>query len=350
MTVKRKGRVGWIDIAKAVVIILVVFGHAMRGGAARRVVYSFHVAAFYFLAGMTCKTDQVGKRIKTDVLRIMVPYYCFGLISIAVYAVLGNFAAASFGMDVDTSVWVNFKDLLYANAEGRSLQFNTPLWFLPCLFATKLLYYAVDRMSRGKTGRIVAATLVLAAVGFGYSALKLPNPPFSLAVALKMLPLFALGRVFFQYVQAAEIQKFRRSALFGAGAALLLLACVVGYRAPKVNYAADAFPNIAAFCFTASFGSLGICLLSMAVEHNRLLEYIGKETLAILVMHKFPILLFQTVGPFKGILAQSDTITGNLCGGVPVSLVSIAMSLAAAVVVKRFFPFMLGVRRESKKA
>lgn len=88
----------------------------------------------------------------------------------------------------------------------------------------------------------------------------------------------------------------------------------------------------------------------MAVEHNRLLEYIGKETLAILVMHKFPILLFQTVGPFKGILAQSDTITGNLCGGVPVSLVSIAMSLAAAVVVKRFFPFMLGVRRESKKA
>jgi fucose 4-O-acetylase-like acetyltransferase len=170
-------RIRWIDIAKAMVMVLVVFGHTMRGGAGQRMVYSFHVAAFYFLAGMTAKTDHVGKRILADIRRILVPYFAFGLISIAIYAVLGKFAAGKFGMEVDTSIWSNLRDLLYANARGRSLQFNTPLWFLPCLFAVKLVYYGVDRLCGGKQWAILLTSLALAAISFGYLALGLPYPP-----------------------------------------------------------------------------------------------------------------------------------------------------------------------------
>lgn len=344
MTAKSNGRIRWIDIAKAIIMLLVVFGHTMRSGAPQRIVYSFHVAAFFFLAGMTCKADQPGKRIKSDLLRIMVPYYCFGLISIAIYAVLGKFVAAKFGMEIDTSVLANLKDLLYANAKGRSLQFNTPLWFLPCLFAVKLLHYGLYRVCHGKAGYILAAAALLAAFSFGYTALQLPYPPFSLNVALKMLPFFTLGRMFFQYVQTADHELLRRPAAFCAGTALLLITCIVGFYAPKVNYSGDTFPNIAAFAVTASFGSIGVCLISMGIGYSRILEYVGKDTLGILVMHKFPILLFQTVGPFEDLLEQTDTLAGNLCGGLPVALLAIAMCLMAAVVIKKLFPFMLGIQ------
>ena len=46
-------------------------------------VNALFVAAFFFLTGMTCGTGQ----IRTDIRRILVPYYCFGLFSIAVFAV-----------------------------------------------------------------------------------------------------------------------------------------------------------------------------------------------------------------------------------------------------------------------
>ena len=320
----------------------------MRDGLAQQVVYSFHVAAFFFLAGMTCKTDGIGTRIKADFLRIMVPYYCFGIISIAIFAILGNFAAASFDMDIDSSFGTNVRNLLYANAKGGALQFNTPLWFLPCLFATKLFYYTIDRICRGKVGYTVMMSILLAAVSFIYSTFKLPYPPFSLTVALKMLPLFVLGRVFFLYTQSANALNLQRLVAFGIGIILLAITCIVGFYSPKVNYSGDTFPNALTFYISALLGSLGTCLISMSIAHSRFLEYIGKNTLPILVMHKFPILLFQTVGPFTNILTQTDTVIGNLCGGVPVVLFSTALSLAAAVVIKKVFPFALGIQNNNE--
>jgi len=341
-----QGRIRWIDIAKAIAISLVVFGHTMRGGSVQKVVYSFHVAAFFFLAGLTCKTNGVRARIKSDFFRIMVPYYCFGIISIAVFAVLGTFAAAKFDMNINPSFGANIQNLLYANSKGGALQFNTPLWFLPCLFATKLLYYAIDRACSGKTGYVIMVSIILAGASFVYNELKLPYPPFSLTVALKMLPLFTLGRVFFLYAQSAGSCISSRPVMFGIGVALLSITCVAGFYAPSVNYSGDTFPNGIAFYTTALLGSIGICFFSMGIEHNPLLEYIGKNTLPILVMHKFPIVLFQTVGPLANILTQADTVIGNLCGGVPVTLLSIVMSLTVATIIKRVCPFLIGIRRQ----
>lgn len=58
-------RIGWIDIAKGVGIILVVFGHVLVGMRAaglgsenpwminsQNIVYSFHMPLFFFLAGL----------------------------------------------------------------------------------------------------------------------------------------------------------------------------------------------------------------------------------------------------------------------------------------------------------
>ena len=102
-----KQRVTWLDIAKAITIFLVVFGHVLRGGTAQKIVFSFHVATFFLLSGMTCKTDNLKARIKNDFLRIMVPYYSFSILSIIIFRFLGDFAASRFSLDVDTSLWHN---------------------------------------------------------------------------------------------------------------------------------------------------------------------------------------------------------------------------------------------------
>lgn len=279
----------------------------------------------------------------------MVPYYLFGLISIAIFAVLGRFAAGKLGMSIDTSPIKSILGLLYATDVNSALKFNVPLWFLPCLFATKLLYYVLCKFFRSKTPYIILCSTILCIVGFIYSACSLPALPFTLAVALKMLLFFTMGRVFFQHVQSCKSKLQNRLFVTGLGVLLLAVSCIIGYIAPNVNYASDYFPNALTFLITASLGCLAVCLLSIGISHNKALEHIGQNTLGILVMHKFPILVFQTIGPLQTILAQHNTFMGNAVGGISVCVITITLCLIATIIINKLFPFMLG-NCYSKKA
>ena len=144
-------RIGWIDIAKALTIFLIAFGHTLRGGNSLLInFYSFHVACFFMLSGMVCKTDNLRMRILNDVRKILIPYFAFGVLSILIFVVLGKTVSNVFQMDINTSLGKNLLDLLYACPGTGGMQFNMPLWFLPCFFVTKMLYYALDKLFRGK--------------------------------------------------------------------------------------------------------------------------------------------------------------------------------------------------------
>ena len=192
MLQQEKKRIGWIDIAKAMAILLVVWGHTLRGGDAQRVMYSFHVATFFMLSGMTCRVRDVARQMRTDFVRIMVPYYIFGVISIGVFLVLGGFAADQLDMSTQPSLWDNLLELLVACPKGNRMKFNLPLWFLPCLFVTKMLYYALVKCCKGKQGYVMGGSALLAALSFVYTRLVGVSLPFNLSVACKMLFFFAL--------------------------------------------------------------------------------------------------------------------------------------------------------------
>lgn len=341
MEVQEKKRIGWIDIAKAFAIFLVVIGHVFRGGDTQRIIYSFHVAAFFALSGMTCHVRDIKVHIKNDLLRIMVPYYIFGLISILVFVVLGQFAAGALQLEAETSLWANLWDLLRACPKGNRMKFNMPLWFLPCLFVTKLMYYALHKCCRGKHLWIVGGSSVLAALGFVYTRIIGISLPFNLTVAVKMLLFFSLGRVAFQWISKRETTTLPRFLRLMMGVVCLALIAVIAWYSPKINYSGDTFPHILSFMATALLGSAGLCLLAMGIGACRPLEYVGKNTLPILLMHKFPILFFQTIGPLTGVL-EDYTSPLNIIAAIGVSLLSIALCLFAAWIIKRWMPFLLG--------
>ena len=336
---KENGRVRWIDIARGICMILVVLGHTMRGGPVWHAVYGFHVAAFFFLAGMTCGGGAILPRLRRDLRRILLPYYCFGLFSIGVFALLGGSAAASYGLSANTDLLDNLKSLLYANGRDRAMLYNTALWFLPCLLVVKALYYILERLC-GKLWLILMLSLLLAGLGYGYTCLGLPCLPFSASVALKMLPLFVLGRICYGLPEMSS----RRKALV-LGLLLLAAACGLSLATPKVNYSDDLFPNILAFCATASMGTAGLCLTSMAIARNGALEYLGRNTLAVMVMHKFPVVLLQMLPPFRGAILQNQTLYGHLLGGIPATALAILLCLLAAQIIKKHAPILLGGRK-----
>ena len=341
MGIPQKERVAWLDIAKAITILMVVFGHTLRSGMGHQIVYSFHVATFFFLSGMTSGADNLSRRIKNDFLRIMIPYYSFSIISILIYAVLGSFAADSLGLSVDTSFGHSLAGMLYACPVNGSMQYNMPLWFLPCLFATKIIYYASCKLCRGNHHKVFLFSIVLAGIGFVYTYLGGPRLPFHISVALKMVFFFSLGRIIFLWLAKPRTTFIKRPLAIILGTALLIATGVIAVFTPAINYSSDRFPNLATFLLTALMGSFGVCTLSIGLCKCRWIERIGKTTLVILVIHKFPVLVFQTIGPQKVFLEQYDTPAGIITA-LFVSLITIALCVFADWILRMFFPFLLG--------
>lgn len=77
-------RVYWVDVAKALAIILVVIGHMGFPEEVRTVIYGFHMPLFFLLSGIFVSTKEdfrsfFAKKART----LLIPYLCFNAIFIA---------------------------------------------------------------------------------------------------------------------------------------------------------------------------------------------------------------------------------------------------------------------------
>ena len=261
--------------------------------------------------------------------------------SICIYAVLGELAQKKFGIHTDLSILKNIGGLLYASPRNNYMQYNLPLWFLPCLFATKLMFYGIMKATRNRKVLMLGATIIIAALGFVYSCFELPYLPFSLEIAVKMLPFFMIGNLLMW--KGALFQKVAEKRIVAGGVGLLLL-CVVVFFSTLVDrpqYHLDNFPCVPLFIVNAVLGSCGVILISISIGRCAWLSYLGKNTLAILVMHKFPVLLFQMAGPFANILNKGEPLALCVIAGVIVTAIAIGACLTVTKLVMKFFPFAL---------
>ena len=71
-----KVRVAWIDIAKAITILLVIIGHSVSGILCG-VIYSFHMVLFFFLSAWTSKKpktkEELDRKLKRSASQLLKP-------------------------------------------------------------------------------------------------------------------------------------------------------------------------------------------------------------------------------------------------------------------------------------
>lgn len=125
-----------INLLKALAILIVVSGHLEFSLIPMFPPYSFQVMVFFFIAGMLYKEkytfiEYFKKRFKS----LMVPYFLYAgfylILTLALAPVTGKF----WGMPV------TFKnELLMPFLTGHQIDLISPLWFVPSLFITLLIY------------------------------------------------------------------------------------------------------------------------------------------------------------------------------------------------------------------
>ena len=109
-------------------------------------------------------------------------------------------------------------------------------------------------------------------------------------------------------------------------------------------YMFDRYSSLALLYVCALAISVGVALLGVVrvLPRLRLVSYVGGHTFVILLLHKFPLLVFRYLCPGIG--------PRLLAGSVPLALaataVTLALCLAAEKPLARICPALLGRRRK----
>ena len=348
---KNKGqRVEWVDVAKCIGILAIVYGHAVQGGATNRYVYSFHVPLFFLLLGVVfgiTRAERTPLRafVKRKAYTLLVPYYCFAIISTGMI-----FVASRFVPMTDEDIFSNLPRLIF-NVIIGNCDANRPLWFLPCAFVISLMAYGVIRLSNCMKKRTHKLWVYVAFVAVGCVALYVVETfttvkflPYKLDGAVFMIPFFLAGHALQEFSCFEKIARWPLYIRILVTAALLLLGGAVGLLNGRSIYLGNYYDNVWAMYLAALATGIGICLLSQMLPTWSISTYVGKHTLGIVLMHKFPVLVFQVVVPFTAPWLAQDSMPMGLL----VTVISVALCCVVELGIIRICPFMLGATFKKK--
>ena len=222
------------------------------------------------------------------------------------------------------------------------MRWNLPLWYLPMLFVTELIAFVGVKAFRIKTIQQKFITLLISIViAFSlYTFSGLRNLPFSIETAIYLFPFFIMGNVFSGSLQRKE--NVVKHAV--AGGIFIVLGTLLSLTSDSVDYVSDAYGNYLMFILVATLLSGGFLLICASIPKEiKPLSYIGKNTMGILLMHKFPIMFFVSIVPVtRALIAEKP-----LMGAILISTVTIGLCLVANVVLKQIAPWSIGVPRKS---
>jgi acyltransferase len=288
-----KDRLHWIDIAKGIGILLVIYGHALNGNSFRYIIYSFHMPLFFLLSGIVFRHidhEKLSAFLKKDYQKILLPYFIFASLSM-VYWLLTMDPKDRTPYEVGKQIF----GIFYGNGNAGFLTYNVALWFLPCLFITKLGFWLLTTVSEKKKFLLISL-FIFSVLGFLVSIyFKKVYLPFGLESALTAIVFFGAG--YFLHEESERVKAFfhrYNTAIFLAGGVIMVIVATVSFQAYgfQVDMRTNKMYNYLYFYIAAAAGILGTFALSRRIGKSRLLEYLGRSSMMLFVWHT---LIFTTL-------------------------------------------------------
>ena len=337
-------RILWVDIAKALLIFCIVLCHTLRFGKLDVFLTSFGMPCFFILSGITYRRKSNYELIANKAIRILVPYYIFGIISILFYYFFGKYASSSLGANIkDVSILPNILGMLYGNCKTGYMAWNTPLYYLPLLFIVSVIVNLFENcISSKKDINIYRISFVIISFLLSYyiSINNYINLPFYLEGSLFFSSLFEIGIIGKKYY----IRDYNPRIMLLISFFLFIIGFFISvYNAPYGLHLFILGKNYFIFILNTIILSTAVILLSKTIKRQRILSIIGRNTLGILCMHKFPVLFFVTVFPyFNNIIVSNQESAIVYILAIIIASFSILLCLMCAYVIILICPYVLG--------
>ena len=305
-----KARLGWVDVAKGIGIVLVVYGHAVDGLRSAGLVpgdgwasfsfyaiYTFHMPLFFLLSGLfvpgRLQRDRA-RFVRRQFPSIFYPYFLWSIVQVTIL-----YLAAAYVNVPRTHL--GYAEILWSPP--------SQFWFLYVLF---LCHLAAAALVWKGSGALLTAIGIAAAL-FYYSTY--PHATV-MRCFTEFLIFYAVGVLYggrIAQVEAAAARYWRWSV---AAVLLALPAIWFGF--------SHGFPYGAAWVLpVTAAGIAGTLALSVALSGRpaAMLRYLGQRAMAIYVLHVLfvagtRIVLAKLLGFDQGALLLPALLTAGICGPV----------------------------------
>lgn len=282
-------RIGWIDCAKGIGMLLVIIGHTVfatkAGIIARGIIFSFHMVLFFFLSALTFNPsnnfENLKNRIKKLFIHLIVPTLVTFILIILIDVIKDS---SNIGI---TYFAHKFYSLIMSSGVDLTLPFiDVPrlgaAWFLVVLFSTKILFDFLQLKLGKEVLPIVCFTISLLGVLIG----KIQPLPFAMDITFAVLPIFYLGYSFKEKI--VDIN-FRQIIVCVFIWLLLLIITFPNFGIRSYLELAARTYTLYPLCFICAIaGSLSVCGICIKMDKYRItkpLKFLGKNSLYLLVAH-----------------------------------------------------------------
>lgn len=271
-----------IDILRGVTILLVVFGHVTRTALINQYIWSFHIPVFFVISGYLYypeKFSLFSEFFKKKFRGLTVPYLIFGFLTFLYWLLIESRFRGT-----DLNGWEQLIGLFYGSRYKSFLEFNGPLWFIPCLFSMEVLFYFIEKMKKPLV--ILSACLILFIFGV-FSKDICPWLPFGLCAALIGIIFYGAGYLLHCYssfyVIKEQIISNKLTAIIFIIVLLAIQIIVVPYS--NANLARLETGNPLVYLCLACLGVFIYWLISVLIGKSKLLEWLGINSLVIFALH-----------------------------------------------------------------
>ena len=322
---KTNTRIEWIDTARGIALIFVIFGHLKTPYLATWI-YTCHIPLFFFLSGCVYRQPPSFKTfIKKKVKGLVVPYFSLGAVILLFYEVLNlvNGSENSLYGDGPTMLWNLIKQQGYWT-----------IWFLACLFVCQMLFYWILRMGHEKRNIVLCTSIIVAIVAFVYYRLGGKVLPWCIDIAYVAQLFFTLGYFFNKSTRFKQRLVLSRNIqwcmLF---LALLFVNFVSGFAnirltGKSLDMSIGMYGNEILAIISALSGILFVVMVSTRIN-SRLLTYLGQNTMIIFGWHSRIIIVALDMLYSHFIFFTNESFAMQLAR----SLISFAIILAILIPV-----------------
>ncbi len=313
-------RFDYIDIAKGLGILMVVWAHILLTGWTHKMIYAFHMPLFFVLSGMLFKREKYksfGTFFMRRAKRLIVPYVIYSVVTWAIWAVFRYVRHD----EVDSYIMPLLQTFI-AQGSGAFFTHNSALWFVPCLFLVEILYYFISKLGREWS---IILCFVLATASFLLGHVFGDNywfiPPFNADAALIALPFYCMGNLVIGFVGHEIIVKHVTIHKWYYGLSWLIATILLWWSAMEFGECSMGSSsyncNGAIFILRAFLGCAWLILLAIFLGNLkdcmliRNFKWAGKKSLDIMCVH-IPLKGICLILLAKALHSSVDFIDDNL--------------------------------------